>query len=366
MKARRIKYLRSREKLIKHGAASLLALFTLLGVLFSDTAAKVVYASMLYSASRVIPTLFVFMVTAKLATAFLLRCKSGWVRRRLCRLLSLSERGCTAVLLSFIGSYPIGALVLCEGGHGSVKDRRGAERELALSHNTGPSFPIAFVGGVLWGSKRLGAMIYVLQLASWVPLAMLYRRRNMQLPSFAPVVDGNCRQSFGALFSDAVCSSALSCINIAAFTAFMRYIGELLFLLLPLERNFTVAAVISSLLELSDGCVRASELGGVLGYALCGFAVCWGGLCAALQACSAASGCSLSVRPLIAFKLAHGTLCAVLCAGYASFFKPDARREAALMLNYSDRRCAAVLAGVVFLYLLTKILSAAPKDGKIS
>ncbi len=358
--------MRCREKLIKHGAAALLALFTLLCVFFSDTAARAVYSSMLYSASHVIPTLFVFTVTAKLATAFMLSCKAGWVRRKLCGLLTLSERGCTAVLLSFIGSFPVGALVLCGDGRGSIADRKGAERELALSHNTGPSFPIAFVGGVLWDSKLLGAVIYVLQLVAWVPLALLYRRVNTQLPSLAPAVNDDCRRDFGVVFSDAVCSSALACVNVAAFTAFMRYIVELLFRILPLECNFTVAAVISSFLELSDGCVRASELGGVLGYALCGFAVCWGGLCASLQACSAASCCSLSVGPLIAFKLAHGTLCAVLCAGYAAFFKPDARRETALLLNYGDRRGAAMLAGIVFLYLLTKILSAAPKDGKIS
>lgn len=336
-------------------------------VVFSHDISQAIYSSMLYSVTQVVPTLFPMLVISNLIVSFREnKTKRNTVMLHFQHFFGLSDRGATAAILSFIGSFPIGAVALCNKAEIKPENRRAVERELALTHNTGPSFPIAFVGGILYGRKSFGVWLYLSQILSWVTIARLYKCRNMQLSSFASVVDDKCRCGFGGIFSDAVSTSALTCVNIAAFSAFMRAAEALLLLFFPAIPN-TLSAILATFLEFSNGCMRSATIGGIVGCVLCGFAVGFGGLCAILQAGAFATKCSLSLRPLIIVKLFEGILCGAACAVYALIFPFELSKNALTAFSsFHIRKTPICLAVYFLLYLMFKIFSKTSKDGKIT
>lgn len=350
----------------RHFRTAFLICGMLAAVMFSSEAANSVRSSMIYTASTVIPTLFPFMVLSKLILSSNVKIREDGRASKFCaRVFGLSADAATSVLLSFIGCFPVGAAAVCDSCKKGGLARTNAERALALSHNTGPSFPIAFVGGVLWQSKCFGVALYVFQILSWVAACAVFRVRKAEAFTSAVDADDECRNKPGGSFSSVICDSAISCVNITAFTAFMRLCVDAFLLLLP--NNAFYAAVVSSFLEFSDGCVRASKLGGIVGCALCGFAVGWGGLCAALQASSYAHECGISPRALVKVKLFEGLLCGALSAFYCIFFPLEsASRPVYEPFISNDSRAFICLCGIALAYLLTKIFTSPPKGDKIS
>lgn len=338
----------------------------LISVVFSTQTAEQVRTSLLYTFSSVIPTLFPFMVISRLIISSDVKIRKSGVVARMCkRIFGLSADAAGALMLSLIGCFPIGAVAVSESCKSGRIDRSDAARAFALTHNTGPSFPVIFVGGVLWQSKRFGAALYCFQIVAWVLVALLYQSKNVPRQASTIDVDGSCVFDLVSAFPDAICKSAQSCFNIAAFTAFMRFCSSSLLLLLPNTPFYAV--VVSSALEFSDGCTHAARLGGVAGCALCGFAVGWGGLCAVLQAAPYARECGASMRPLILVKLLEGLICTALAALYGILF-PLSNVQVAVSISsaYTSLRAKLCLCVIAAAYLLMKILTYRSKGDKIS
>lgn len=288
-------------------------------LIFPEETAKSVSESMYFTAKSVIPALFPFMVISKLIESSVITDRLiGVIRKPFEKLFGISKAALTAVILGFISGFPIGALTVNESYKNGRLSKAEAERAVALSHNTGPSFPIGLVGTVLWNDKAFGIFLYTVQLVSWMITARLYKSKAWAEIDYSDVVDGKRRGGIAPVITGAISDSAMVCVRIMGFTAFLRICSGLLVSVLP-KMPFSAIAIMSSAFEFSDGCVKAASLGGMTGCAVTGFSIGFGGLSALLQGASVTLEEGLSVKPLITAKLFEGALCAVFSALYYRF-----------------------------------------------
>ena len=318
-------------------------------LIFPSETASSAREALIYAASTVIPTLFPFMVVSKLlgssrATQKLAEKAKG----TLFKLFGLKSDAIISVMLGFISGFPIGALTVCDSYKDGRLTKAEAERTLALSHNTGPSFPIGLVGAVLWNDRKLGVVLYMSQLLSWIMVALAYRANANAERGYPAAVHGKRQESKTPLISDIICTSATACVSIAAFTAFMSVCAESIDLLLP-NIPFYANVLFVTVLEFSQGCRQAARIGGVFGIALSSFAVSFGGLSAYMQGSSYANKLGLSAKPMLLVKLIQGTLASGLCVAYYTFFSSD-------NTFHANKNQPALPSGIVSNLLLSVII----------
>ena len=327
-------------------------------IIYSRQTSDSVRSSITFAVTTVIPALFPFMVLSRMiASSDALQYILSPSEKVTVKLFNISCNGMIPVIIGFITGFPIGAVTVCEKYKKGEYSKGEAERLLALSHNTGPSFPIGFIGIQLWGSARFGLFLYLSQIIPWLLATTLWKGRHKAERTQTSAVNGKRRSSLIIQITDAVSSAALASISVAAFTVFFGFCLGAIDILMP-KMTFSARAFMSSLLELTDGCCYAARLGGTVGCALTGFAVGFGGLSALMQASSAACVQGLSVKTLIRIKLISGIVCALLAAGYYICFPIEAQSvfaPASLSVDTPVLQCITIVSIISILFIfLTK------------
>jgi hypothetical protein len=125
------------------------------------------------SARLLVPSLFPFMVLS----SFMIRSDAyeyiGKIFFPLARILRISEGAVSAVVLSFIGGFPVGAkCVRLLYGSGKI-DMGEAERMMDFCVCSGPAFLITAVGVIMTGNVMSGVILYVSQIMSGLILGII-------------------------------------------------------------------------------------------------------------------------------------------------------------------------------------------------
>src|SRR5699024_8418272 len=109
----------------------------------------------------IIPSLFPFFVLSSMAVdwglaAYLGRLLGGVMRP----LFRVSGSCAIAVVLGFIGGYPLGAKTAIELYRQGLCSKVETERLLAFCNNSGPAFILGVVGVGVFGSSAIGLLLY--------------------------------------------------------------------------------------------------------------------------------------------------------------------------------------------------------------
>lgn len=263
--------------------------------------------------SAVIPALFPFFVLTK----FWLACRqvkapSKQTERIMRRLFGVSGSCASALLLSFVGGYPVGvstAVGLYESGSISKRD---AERLLRFCNNSGPAFFVGVVGGVVLHHVRMGLLLFGIHIFSALCCGLLFAEQSEEhvrlrrLPSAAA---SPAAAFLGAI--SASCSALLQICGLILFFSALPAVCEAsgLFRLALLPNSKTFQALLSGVLELSGGVVRLE--GSAHAEVAAAFLMGWGGLCVHLQAMTLWQAAKLHPRGYFFSKLLHGCLSAL-------------------------------------------------------
>ena len=129
-------------------------------------------------AGTVIPSLFPFMAVA----GMLVRLGFGqWLAPYTAGLTAPLFRlpGCagSALLLGLVGGYPIGAKTAADLYRENLVSREEAERLLAFCNNSGPAFIIGAVGSGVFGSVKIGLLLYAVHIFSALAAGLFFRNR---------------------------------------------------------------------------------------------------------------------------------------------------------------------------------------------
>ena len=308
---------------------SILVLIAMAAVLIHPTAAmQGAGQGVTLLLQALIPSLLPFMILCRLLT------DSGLVQaagRKLYgvtgRLFGAGGEMSLAIVLSIICGYPTGAkLVGSLYQDGRIPKERLTHHALLCS-TASPVFVLATVGAGMLVQPSLGRIILVSHIAACLLLG-LRPHRGRPLPP-APAAAGREAPPppLGTALARAVADSCLAMLQVGGYVilfsvilAILRQSGWLHSLaslgaaMLSLEPA-SVEALLTTLLEMSNGCQAIASCGAPLRWqcAALAFAVSWGGLSIACQSLGLLSGAPIRPVRFLLGKLAQGILAAALC-----------------------------------------------------
>ncbi|MDR1737180.1 MAG: sporulation protein [Oscillospiraceae bacterium] len=318
----------------------------------------------------IIPSLFPFFVISTLTIELGLTRYLGALLRPIMRpLFRLSGSCSTAVILGFLGGYPVGAQTAIALYERKQCTKDEAERLLAFCNNSGPAFILGAVGAGILGSSQAGWLLYLTHTAASLTIGIMFRfykrRSKNPCPDSATVgrdapgapskdtripPETKRSPSKGAValpqkaepppkqkvirlsdaFSRSVKSSFQSVFFISAFVIFFTVAIHILFVtgvlpgaaskiggLLGIQPR-TAEQWLTGFIEISSGLwslqgSATSLLAGEM--AMAAFMLGWAGLSVHCQVLSFIGESGLSTRTYIIGKLLHG----LISAGYTAF-----------------------------------------------
>ncbi|OUN26156.1 nucleoside recognition domain-containing protein [Pseudoflavonifractor sp. An85] len=275
----------------------------------------------------IIPSLFPFFVLSSMAVdlglaAYLGRLLEGVIRP----LFRVSGSCAIAVVLGFIGGYPLGAKTAIELYRQGLCSKVETERLLAFCNNSGPAFILGVVGVGVFGSSAIGLLLYASHCLASLLTGLIFRFYGTQQEKQAPCTHTKpiTTTTIPAAFTGGVVRSFSSTLNICAFVIFFSAMLQLLAsygaftafakLLALLGVSPQVAPqLVAGLLELTSGVSSLSGAANSVGtISMAAFMLGWAGLSVHCQVlCFLVDG-GLSPRTYLAGKLLHGIFSAIL------------------------------------------------------
>lgn len=287
----------------------------------------------------VIPSLFPFFVLSQLMIKWRLCDNLGDYLTPLARLL-FRQRGICFVpfILGITSGYPVGVKSVLTLRQDGLCTEEEANFMLSFCSNCGPAFLVGTVGTVLFGSPRLGWMLYGCHVGAALICGILF--------SFLPVFSGSVKPSLHhpkkndaqipivSSFLNAVSDSFSLVLGVSAFIIFFcvligllskleitSLLSQLLACLFPVISPEAMASVVSGLLEMTRGIQLASLLPNQMMGALCAAFLCaFSGCSIHFQALFLLRDSTLKRWPYFMGKTLHAFLSGFLCFAVFSRF----------------------------------------------
>lgn len=226
----------------------------------------------------VIPSLFPFFVVTTYLNASVFGIHIPGLNV-LGNLLHVPSGGESLLFLGFIGGYPVGAQLIADTYRQGGFHKRTAQIMLGYCSNAGPAF-IFGVAGVLFRSIWPPLLLWLIQIFSAVITGFLLPRPEKAAVSLKQHTSMSLVQALRK--SITICASV--CGWILVFKIVMAYFHR--FAVGQIKNEYTI--LITGILELSNGCLRLSEIDSEsLRFVLCAVFLSFGGVCVALQTMSA-------------------------------------------------------------------------------
>lgn len=270
-------------------------------VLFPQAAAAGAADGLRRCAASLLPALFPFFVLTRFCAALWQYAPGKGAEARMQRFFGLSGACLPALILSFVGGYPVGVSAVCALYRSGQLSKQVAERCLTVCNNSGPAFFVAVIGTGVFGSVLAGLRLYGIHVAAALLCARCFARPGvpqLRIRRLAQEKPGAARA-----FSDAITGACTASLQISATVVLFSVLLSLL-RLVPGTARLTP---LIGLLELTSGVVRLTASPGC--FVLAAFYMGWGGLCVHLQAMALWG--DLRPRGYLAEKLLHGLLSAI-------------------------------------------------------
>ena len=222
-----------------------------------------------------------------------------------------------AVLLGFLGGYPLGAKTAAQLLERGAITRGQAQRLQLFCVNAGPAYLIGAVGAGMLGSRRAGMLLFASMLVSGLVLGMLTRFLPMAEEGETPgKKEEGGRKPFDHVLLDAVTQATGGILGICAWIVLFSSLCALL-QLLP-HGLWPAIPALNVLLEVSSGTAAVVRAGMPLPV-LCA-ALGWGGLGLHCQLLGDLRKTGVPMRLFWVSRLLHGALAAAVCAALARWF----------------------------------------------
>lgn len=207
--------------------AAAAALCAMAALIFSAKEAAAACLGALEVCGRmIIPALFPFFVLSILLNRLGL---PGILGKSLApfasKLYGISGAGASALLIGLTGGYPLGAAYIADmEKQGSITANEG-ERLLGFCNNSGPAFIIGAVGSGVFGSAKIGLLLYAVHIFSALMTGLFFRSRSFCGETQPVLLEG---VDTGAVLPEAVKQAVASILNVCGFVLCFSVIVGLL------------------------------------------------------------------------------------------------------------------------------------------
>ncbi|MBR5774492.1 MAG: hypothetical protein IKY44_06545 [Clostridia bacterium] len=287
----------------------------------SDVASAGIISGLKACAGVIIPSLFPFMVVSSFIIKSGIYVKIGrLIGRPLGWIFNLPPQASGAILMGFVGGYPVGMAMTAELFELGVIDRAQARRMSFFCVNAGPAFVVSAVGGSIFQSKVVGYILFgsvVLSSLTVGIVAGIISRIKGEKAKKVYVTSGTegiCEAFVSATQSGARAILSI-CIWVVTFGAILAFVRTLN---LPNE----MLCVLCGLLEVTSGCASAA---GVLPISLTAAFISFSGICITLQLLPQIKAIGLKAPTFLLSRLVCAMLTFIYCEALTRIFPISAQ-----------------------------------------
>lgn len=261
---------------------------------------------------NLIPSLFPFMVLSSyLVSSPVSDILARITNRFAAKFFKTNGYGMCAVIMGFIGGYPIGAKITADFYKSGKLSKNQAQSLLLWCVNPGSAFVIVAVGSFMYTRINIGIILYVSLILSALITGLaisLFAKSTYAPPITIPETKPE------NLFVNSVNSSSRSMLSICSWVLIFSASGALISEILPP----TGGIVFRALAEVTTGCRTAAEMNlpipitcGILGF---------GGFAVIFQITEYLKQCALDPKLFFCARLINGALAAFICSELLNFF----------------------------------------------
>lgn len=308
------------RELLKKAALSLLLLGLMAVLLWQNgVVGQAVRQGLLLCGRSVIPSLFPFFVTVSFAVA------CGFFA--FLRQLGIPESA-AVFLLGIVGGYPVGGRTAGELYRSGGISKERAETLLTYCNNAGPSFILSIAGAGVFGSQRIGWVLYGIHvtaalLAGWLLGSFgescggdSTGTKGWFIAPIKPVnvpIEGGNAPFLPAVFVSVTRNAAFAMVNICGFVIFFLAVMALIRQTWP-----NVPPVVLGLLELTGGVTLLEN--NAAGFCMAAALLGWGGVSVHCQTAAVLEDTGLSLKRYLLAKALQAVVSALLALGVCRFF----------------------------------------------
>lgn len=273
-------------------------------ILLGEKIRKYVYDGLVFSFSTIIPTLFPFFILSDLWSSVCDFTEDGRISKLFNRLFGISGQGIVAFFLGCICGFPIGVKLASELYEDQIITEDEAERLYGFANNPSVAFVISGIGVGIYGSLKIGLLLYLSIITSAFLVGILFKR-NLPINTNSK---HKGRQKFNLVNS--ISHAGITSINVASCIVFF---SGLLGLIDGFLRNQAAVSTISLFTEIATAIklISSASLSTPLKLILSGFALGFSGFSVHFQAFSFFPPEIRKSRYLL-MKITQGLICAIL------------------------------------------------------
>ncbi len=263
--------------------------------------------------SNLVPSLFLYMILASYISGSKLSLYIGAIfGRPVEKLLKLPKVSASAILLSLIGGYPVGAKCVAQSYKNNLLTKPQAKKLSLITVCSGTGFTLNFIGVSLYNNKIIGVILLVSQLVAYIITATLICI-FVKCDDFSEIKDD--RQIKQTDFTTAVFDGCVATLNMCAMVIVFSAIicvCEKIFESTPVIKDFLILT-----LEVTTAC---SKLYTKYPLYLISFAMGFSGLCIHFQIFSILKDIGINKFIFFFFRIIQGISSACLTYILLIFF----------------------------------------------
>lgn len=310
---------------------ALAAILLLLSLIFGANAAREgARAGLMLAFQMAIPALFPFFVAGTLLQETGVTAALGRVCARPMHLVyGLPGAAAGPLVLGFTGGYPVGVQAAADLHRAGYLSDAETERLLGFCNNTGPAFIVGVCGAGVFGSVKIGLILYGIHVLSALLTGLAMTSAGRGTPPRQAARPGSAPVRFSSALVTACERAAQTSIQVAAFITLFAVLAALfeasglltacagliapLCGLLGMPRD-AAWPLLCGALELTRGLAILPEAALPMRHALpvASVLLAFGGLSVWCQSISLAAHTGLSLRRCLTGKVLHATLAGTL------------------------------------------------------
>jgi len=305
-------------KFAKDALFSLCALvFIVYIIAYPQETAQIVWDGLALCYRVIIPVIFPFLIFARLFTRSVLFRVIGRILNKPAGLLfNLSGEYVNAFVIGAVIGFPAGAKAVSEiyVANPSPQNKNQAERALAFCNNCSISFVVSAAGIAVFGSARIGFILFALQMIAATITGIITRfmfkshTNNTDTPLNAASVNTN-DQTITDIISDAVTAILNICGTVLFFYIMISIVSDISSMLSILSAYGTdiLYPIIAGIFEVSSGVYSLTALDLSMHHKLLLSAAIlgWSGFSVHFQIMYILKDLKLSLRPYFTGKIIH-------------------------------------------------------------
>lgn len=316
---------------------TIICLFTLFLIVFSNTNLSAAKKGLSLWANSVVPSLLPFFIATELLGYTNIISILGKMLNKLMRpIFNVPGEGAFPFIMGIISGYPVGAKIVADFKKQGLCSSIEAERLIAFTNNSGPLFIVGTVGIGLFKDTKTGILLLITHLLACITVGILFRwwksSKNKRSSSFIEASNKLPSRislsNLGEVLATSIMNSISTVFLIGGFVVLFSVVISILNssgclelianFLSPILNAFGLSSkyikgIIIGLIELTNGVYSIALIASKsisTNIIICAFLLGFGGISVALQVLSITSKNGISIKPYLLGKLLQGLFAA--------------------------------------------------------